>query len=136
MNSLQVGGPAEENALLSTPAGADISMQAHDREWTTLEGHMRAVTSLAYTIDGMYMLSGAFNALYPHCSCLQICMMTAAHHLCFMRSMGVLSYKMSFNASIHFVVRGVQCSTTTAYRRGNPCSWCLQFKAVRCSFLR
>ena len=95
MNSLQVGGPAEENAPLSTPAAADISMQAHEREWITLEGHTRSVTSLAYTIDGMYMLSGASNALFPHCSCLQICMVIGAHHLLFMRSMGVLSYKMS-----------------------------------------
>ena len=45
--------------MLSGAAGADVSMQAHDREWSALEGHTQAVTSLAYTVDGMYMLSGA-----------------------------------------------------------------------------
>ena len=45
---------------------ADISMQAHDREWTALEGHTRAVTSLAYTVDGAYMLSGTSQTI-PGC---------------------------------------------------------------------
>ena len=49
-----------ESALPDNAAAAvDISMQAHDREWTVLHGHTQAVTSLAYTVDGMYMLSGA-----------------------------------------------------------------------------
>ena len=60
--------------MLSGMAGADVSMQAHDREWSTLEGHTQAITSLAYTVDGMYMLSGtrliylshAFMALFSH----------------------------------------------------------------------
>ena len=37
-------------------------MQAHDRQWTPLHGHTQAVTALAYTVDGMFMLSGI---LYP-----------------------------------------------------------------------
>ncbi|CAL5226138.1 g8957 [Coccomyxa viridis] len=54
-----VGGVAVESALLNSPAAADISMQAHDREWTPLHGHTQAVTALAYTVDGMFMLSGS-----------------------------------------------------------------------------
>ena len=60
--------------MLSGMVGADVSMQAHDREWSTLEGHLQAITSLAYTVDGMYMLSGtgliyfshAFTARFSH----------------------------------------------------------------------
>lgn len=71
---MQVGSPAEEGTMLSGTVGADVSMQAHDREWSTLEGHLQAITSLAYTVDGMYMLSGtgliyfshAFTALFSH----------------------------------------------------------------------
>ncbi|CAK0786493.1 hypothetical protein CVIRNUC_009706 [Coccomyxa viridis] len=54
-----VGAPPEEDALAGNAMQADISMQAHDREWTALEGHTRAVTSLAYTVDGAYVLSGS-----------------------------------------------------------------------------
>ena len=56
--ALQVGGQLEEDALAGSAMQADVSMQAQDREWTALEGHTRTVTSLAYTIDGAYMLSG------------------------------------------------------------------------------
>ena len=133
MNSLQVGGPADENALLSTPAGADISMQAHDREWTTLEGHTRAVTSLAYTIDGMYMLSGASNALFSHCSCLHGD-----------RSSPPLFYQIHGSVTIQ---NAIQCQYTLCegcalqhhnclQKREILVGWCLQSKAVRFSFLR
>ncbi len=63
---MQVGSPAEEGLLLSGIVGADVSMQAHDREWSTLEGHTQAVTSLAYTVDGMYMLSGTAHMYSSH----------------------------------------------------------------------
>lgn len=74
VSAVQVGSPAEVGTMLSGVPGADVSMQAHDRDWSTLEGHTQAITSLAYTVDGMYMLSGtrlthlshAFMALFLH----------------------------------------------------------------------
>ncbi len=69
---------AVESALLNSPAAADISMQAHDREWTPLHGHTQAVTALAYTVDGMFMLSGVSRppslSLYvPRCVAKGLC---------------------------------------------------------------
>ena len=55
--------PPEEEVLAGSAMQADVSMQAHDREWTALEGHTRAITSLAYTVDGAYMLSGTFQMI-------------------------------------------------------------------------
>ena len=61
-----------ESVPLDTAAAVDVSMQAHDREWTALHGHTQAVTSLAYTVDGMYMLSGTLRPplkIYVPCWC-------------------------------------------------------------------
>ncbi len=69
---LQVGGAAVESASLDSVAAADISMQAHDREWTPLHGHTQAVTSLTYTVDGMFMLSGCFLTSLPLTTCLLV----------------------------------------------------------------
>ena len=60
-----MGRPAAEDALAGSLAEASVSAQAHDREWAALEGHTRAVTALAYTVDGSYMLSGALSWLPP-----------------------------------------------------------------------
>lgn len=66
--SMQVGRAVESESL-DTAAAADISMQAHDREWTPLHGHTHAVTSLAYTVDGMFMLSGYALTVLPLTLC-------------------------------------------------------------------
>lgn len=100
-------------------------MQAHDREWTTLEGHTRAVTSLAYTIDGMYMLSGASNVLFPH-----LFMLADMHGD---RSSAPLFYEIHGSIILQNVI---QCQYTLCEECAMQHHNCLQSEAVRFSFLR